>query len=133
MAGRAYLKDIPYWATCWKLAFQTNVTSQALVACNLHDRKAETALPPTKQYRLSSKLFVTMIDIKKKRAEDSRIVRNAFGVVWLVQTLGSEAGRTCVDQKTCLPESILSRGGEGAIVALVFLQICKFALVLFVQ
>ena len=88
MAERTYLKDIPYWATCGKLAFQTRVTSQALVACNRHDRKAETALPPTKQYRLSSRLFVTMIAIKNDRGEDLGIVRNASVVV---QSLDSEA------------------------------------------
>ena len=30
--GCAYLKDIPYWATASYPDFQTNVTSQALVA-----------------------------------------------------------------------------------------------------
>jgi len=39
--------EMPYWATVSKPAFQTNVTSQAFVACRRHERKAETALPPT--------------------------------------------------------------------------------------
>jgi len=42
-----YRNEIPYCETVSKLDFQTSVTSQALVADNLHDRKAETALPPT--------------------------------------------------------------------------------------
>ena len=44
-----YLNDMPYCATAWKFAFHTKVTSQAFVACSLHDKKAETALPPTMQ------------------------------------------------------------------------------------
>lgn len=38
---------MPYCATESKPDFHTKVTSQALVACSLHDRKADTALPPT--------------------------------------------------------------------------------------
>lgn len=38
---------MPYCATASKPLFHTNVTSQALVADNLQERKAETALPPT--------------------------------------------------------------------------------------
>ena len=49
-----YLKDMPYCDTCSKPVFQTRVTSQALVACNLHDRKAETGLPPTVTTFISS-------------------------------------------------------------------------------
>ena len=44
---RTHLKEMPYCATASKPDFQTSVTSQALVADNRHDRKAETALPPT--------------------------------------------------------------------------------------
>ena len=43
----SYRKDIPYWLTLSKPDFQTRVTSQALVACRRHDKKAETAFPPT--------------------------------------------------------------------------------------
>lgn len=43
----AYLNDMPYWATLSYPDFQTRVTSQAFVACSRHDKKAETALPPT--------------------------------------------------------------------------------------
>jgi len=48
-AVAGYLKVMPYWATLSKPDFQTRVTSQALVACRRHDRKAETAFPPTVQ------------------------------------------------------------------------------------
>lgn len=44
---RAYLKEMPYWATLSKPDFHTRVTSQALVAWRRHERKAETAFPPT--------------------------------------------------------------------------------------
>ncbi len=49
-----HLKDIPYCETASKPDFQTSVTSQAFVACSLHDRNAETALPPTTQYMFLS-------------------------------------------------------------------------------
>lgn len=49
-----YLNEMPYCATCSNPDFQTRVTSQALVACNLHERKAETALPPTIRIFISS-------------------------------------------------------------------------------
>lgn len=49
----AYLKEMPYCATAWKLDFQTNVTSHAFVACRRQERNAETALPPTAQNLLS--------------------------------------------------------------------------------
>jgi hypothetical protein len=45
--GAAYLKEMPYWATLSYPDFHTSVTSQAFVACSRHDKKAETALPPT--------------------------------------------------------------------------------------
>ena len=51
----------------------------------------------------------------------------------VVQSLDSEAESPCVYQTICLPESILNRGGEGAMMALVLLQILKVALVLFVE
>jgi hypothetical protein len=38
---------MPYWATLSYPDFHTRVTSQAFVACNRHDKKADTALPPT--------------------------------------------------------------------------------------
>ena len=47
--GSQYLKDIPYCATLSKPFFQTSVTSQAFVAWSLHDKKADTAFPPTAQ------------------------------------------------------------------------------------
>jgi hypothetical protein len=43
----SYLNEMPYCDTVSKPFFQTRVTSQALVAERRHDRKAETALPPT--------------------------------------------------------------------------------------
>lgn len=43
----SYLNEMPYCDTVSKPLFQTSVTSQALVAERRHDRKAETALPPT--------------------------------------------------------------------------------------
>ena len=43
----AHLNDKPYCATDSKPFFHTNVTSQALVAESLHDKKAETEFPPT--------------------------------------------------------------------------------------
>lgn len=54
LQGPAYLNEMPYCATCSYPDFQTRVTSQALVACNLHDRKAETAFPPTRTIFISS-------------------------------------------------------------------------------
>lgn len=45
---------MPYCETASNPDFQTSVTSQALVACNLQDKKAETALPPTMKNRLFS-------------------------------------------------------------------------------
>ena len=42
-----YRIEMPYCDTCSKPDFHTNVTSHAFVACNLQDKKAETALPPT--------------------------------------------------------------------------------------
>jgi hypothetical protein len=44
---KTYRNEIPYCDTMSKLDFHTSVTSQAFVADSLHDRKAETALPPT--------------------------------------------------------------------------------------
>ena len=49
----AYLKDMPYWATLSYPDFHTRVTSQAFVACSRHDKKAETALPPTAESQQS--------------------------------------------------------------------------------
>lgn len=46
--GMLYLNEMPYWATLSKPLFQTRVTSQAFVACSRQERKAETALPPTR-------------------------------------------------------------------------------------
>ena len=49
-AGRpvkAYLNEMPYCDTDSNPDFQTSVTSQALVACSLHDKNAETEFPPT--------------------------------------------------------------------------------------
>lgn len=43
----SYLNDMPYWWTFSKPFFHTNVTSHAWVAERRHERKAETALPPT--------------------------------------------------------------------------------------
>jgi len=45
----AYLNDMPYCETASKPDFHTSVTSQAFVACRRHERKADTALPPTTQ------------------------------------------------------------------------------------
>lgn len=50
-----YLNVMPYCATCSYPDFQTSVTSQALVACRRHVKKAETGLPPTTDTRISSK------------------------------------------------------------------------------
>ena len=44
-----YLNVTPYCETASKLAFQTRVTSQEVVACSLQERKAEIALLPTAQ------------------------------------------------------------------------------------
>lgn len=41
------LKEMPYCDTASKPLFHTSVTSQAFVAESRHERKAETALPPT--------------------------------------------------------------------------------------
>jgi hypothetical protein len=42
-----YLNETPYCDTASKPDFQTKVTSQEVVACSRHERKAEIALPPT--------------------------------------------------------------------------------------
>ena len=42
---------MPYCETASYPDFQTKVTSQALVACNLQDRKADTAFPPIEMIR----------------------------------------------------------------------------------
>jgi hypothetical protein len=48
LIGReTYRNEMPYWCTCSKPFFHTSVTSQAWVADRRHDKKAETALPPT--------------------------------------------------------------------------------------
>lgn len=44
----AYRKEMPYWWTCSKPFFHTSVTSHACVADRRQERKAETALPPTR-------------------------------------------------------------------------------------
>lgn len=48
-----YLNETPYCDTGSKLDFQTRVTSQEVVACNLQEMKAEIALLPTKHHRVS--------------------------------------------------------------------------------
>jgi hypothetical protein len=45
--GATYLNETPYCDTASKPDFQTKVTSQEVVACSRHERKAEIALPPT--------------------------------------------------------------------------------------
>ena len=59
--GIAYLNEIPYCETESNPDFQTNVTSQALVACSRHERKADTALPPTTQYLLALRTMATWV------------------------------------------------------------------------
>ena len=51
--SHTYLKDIPYCDTASYPDFHTRVTSHALVAWSLQERKADTALPPTMIYFLS--------------------------------------------------------------------------------
>ena len=46
--GLVYLNEMPYCETVSKPLFHTSVTSQALVADNRQERKAETELPPTR-------------------------------------------------------------------------------------
>lgn len=46
--------EMPYCETCSKPDFHTSVTSQALLAWRRHDRKAETAFPPTEHTLISS-------------------------------------------------------------------------------
>ena len=62
-----YLKEIPYCATVWKFAFQTKVTSHAFVACSLHDRKAEMALPPTIHALFSSAVMIAEVGLSIER------------------------------------------------------------------
>ena len=50
----SYFMEMPYWDTCSYPDFQTSVTSQALVAWSRHERKAETAFPPTEHTLISS-------------------------------------------------------------------------------
>lgn len=59
------MKDMPYCATCSKPDFHTRVTSQALVACSLQERKADTGLPPTKHICISSE--AAMINAGEQR------------------------------------------------------------------
>jgi len=58
--GPTHLKEMPYWATWSKPDFHTRVTSQALVAWSRHDRKADTAFPPTEATFISSKSSMVM-------------------------------------------------------------------------
>lgn len=50
----SYFMEMPYWDTCSYPDFHTSVTSQALVAWSRHERKAETAFPPTEHTLISS-------------------------------------------------------------------------------
>ena len=58
------------------MAFQTKVTSQALVACSRHERKAETAFPPTTQQRLSSRFISSGVGGKGKQEQRRGESRN---------------------------------------------------------
>jgi hypothetical protein len=48
-----YFIDMPYWATASYPDFHTKVTSHAFVACKRHDKKADTAFPPTGTHQLA--------------------------------------------------------------------------------
>ena len=60
---------MPYCDTCSKPDFQTSVTSHAFVACSLHERKAETAFPPTAHTEINGE----SIDSGSDSGEDARV------------------------------------------------------------
>ena len=66
--GETNLKEMPYCDTASKPLFQTSVTSHALVADSLQERKAETALPPTVHAWISLSSFIA---IQNAREEDA--------------------------------------------------------------
>ena len=63
-----HLKEIPYWYTASKPDFQTRVTSQALVAWSLQERKADTAFPPTEHILISSRSAIIRSGCNKMHA-----------------------------------------------------------------
>ena len=97
MEGAAYWKEMPYCATLSKPDFQTRVTSQAFVACSRHDKKAETAFPPTG--RLSAgdggpgsrgATHLTECAVWGRPGPCRAVVR---GVVWLSKMCEERSGR----------------------------------------
>jgi hypothetical protein len=61
---------MPYWATASYPDFHTKVTSHAFVACNRHDKNADTAFPPTGTHQLA--LFNGLEDFLGVNIADSR-------------------------------------------------------------
>jgi hypothetical protein len=104
------LNEMPYCDTFSKPDFQTSVTSQALVACRRHDRKADTAFPPTEHtltVRSSSISDILRARTRRKRAfhsrahpqkrlcrgdRESRVVDEAGGLEMAVDEVRGEEG-----------------------------------------
>jgi hypothetical protein len=63
---------MPYWWTASKPDFHTRVTSQAFVAWSRHERKAETAFPPTIHVFISGLLSIVMSAAGERRRRGER-------------------------------------------------------------
>ena len=93
---------MPYCETASKPDFHTSVTSQAFVACRRQERKAETALPPTRARRQQNSALVPGL------ASIARETSEAVGTCCLkLQDDGAGITRS--------PDKMRSLGGVGAI------------------
>ena len=81
------------------------------MACNRHDRKAETAFPPTIQQRLSSRFISAGSVADRKVNNEGGQAKIPTGCEGRVPAPGREALGQVM---SCSPESMRNRGGEGA-------------------
>ena len=90
--SKTYLKEMPYWETASYPDFHTSVTSQAFVAWSLHERKAETAFPPTEQILISN--VSSMFVIVSRRLEACEMGAREGGVNYEDNFCGCAGRRT---------------------------------------
>ena len=110
----AYLNDMPYWATLSYPDFQTRVTSQAFVACSRHDRKAETALPPTVDGQYTTQLREEEMVLEASTAWSCACQRQSTCGCLLAYTHKSR-GEPCAGLGDGdAPERMRNRGTAGA-------------------
>lgn len=102
----SYRNDIPYCDTESNPDFQTSVTSHAFVACSLHERKAETAFPPTIELDVSLLLLVQ--HLPHQAAECGR----EGG--WSDE---GDGDMFMAPASKYSPDKILNLGGDGAIIS----------------